>query len=135
MKARTMIKRALGRSASRSTLSAPVSAPREPQLIKVAGGGWMEVDPREVDAFKSQGIPVQVRDERDVIIDRFRSMIDKGEGGARGLSAATRRDALRGLARLVEINKADAAHLAGVVSLGERAQGRAVQHMITRGRA
>ncbi len=69
------------------------------------------------------------------LITALRSMIDKGQGGARGLAAATRLDALRGLDILCATDADRAIEVAHVITRGERSQGLAVADLIMVGRA
>lgn len=77
--------------------------------------------------------PVALVDAGD-LIEEFRAMIDKGQGGARGLSAPTRVAALRGLAILGERDPEGALSLARVATRGERSQGEAVANLVAWGR-
>lgn len=67
--------------------------------------------------------------DRDLII-RFRDMINHGQGGASGLHAGTRLDALVGLAHLLRTNPQGAVKIAGAVSLGVRSQGAAITNLV-----
>jgi len=69
----------------------------------------------------------------DSQIAEFRSMIDKGLGGASGLSAATRRDALAECDRLAAFPQGEAhlRELAQCMGMGVRTQGAVVASMIS----
>lgn len=83
--------------------------------------------PTEADVVKAvAGLSPEAR----TLVDRFRRMVDAGDGGARGMQASTRREALAGFAHLLGTNATAAVALASTVSLAPKAQGNAVSELI-----
>lgn len=67
-------------------------------------------------------------------VGELRRMIDLGVGGAQGLSARTRVEALSALDALVRQDRARAVELAQVMAKGPRSQGRTVSFLVERAR-